>query len=110
MEVFVSGVERKTGIPFGFLNLSRGFLDDRATVKRLVKNYQTIQDEEMGYRAAGTDQVNLEFRDLDELEHMLKTEPKVLHSIRDMNLRLMRKGGTTYSPYHCFDLAKDVLS
>ncbi|MFT4155570.1 GIY-YIG nuclease family protein [Parafilimonas sp.] len=109
MEVFVLGYERKTKKPFTFIILTSLFLDNNEELDRLFNNYKTLGAEQSKYRAAGADQIRFHFSDLDELETMLLTEPKIINSIKELNLRLMRKGGTIYSPFHCFDLAKDVL-
>ena len=109
MEVFVLGFERKTKKPFTFIVLTSLFLDNDKELDRLYDNYRTLEADQSKYRAAGADQVRFHFSDLDELENILLNEPKIINSIKELNLRLMRKGGTIYSPFHCFDLAKDVL-
>ena len=110
MEVFVLGYERKTKKPFAFFVLTSLFFDDDDELDRLYDKYKTLEAERTDYRAAGADQVRFHFADLNELEDILLTEPKIVSSIKELNLRLMRKGGTIYSPFHCFDLAKDVLT
>lgn len=111
MEVFVLGFERKTKKPFTFIVLTSLFLEnDDKELDRLYDNYKTFEADQSEYRAAGADQVRFHFSDLDELEKILLNEPKIINSIKELNLRLMRKGGTIYSPFHCFDLAKDVLA
>ncbi|MBU6339882.1 MAG: GIY-YIG nuclease family protein [Bacteroidetes bacterium] len=109
MEVFVLGYERKTKKPFTFIVLTSLFFDNDKELNRLCGKYKTLEAERSKYRAAGADQVRFHFSDLTELENILLNEPKVVNSIKELNLRLMRKGGTIYSPFHCFDLAKDVL-
>lgn len=109
MEVFVLGFERKTKKLFTFIVLTSLFLDNDKELDRLYDNYKTLEADQSEYRAAGADQVRFHFSDLDELENILLNEPKIINSIKELNLRLMRKGGTIYSPFHCFDLAKDVL-
>lgn len=109
MEVFVVGYERKTKKPFAFFVLTRPFFDDDDELDILYDKYKTLEAERSDYRAAGADQVCFHFSDLNELADILLTEPKIISSIKELNLRLMRKGGTIYSPFHCFDLAKDVL-
>ncbi|MEO5783109.1 MAG: GIY-YIG nuclease family protein [Ginsengibacter sp.] len=107
MEVFVLGYERKTKKVFCFMILTRRFLKNEIEFKRLVDKYKSIEyDDEPRYRAAGSDQYRIDFSNLNEVENFLITETKILESIKELNLRLMRKGGTIYSPYHCFDLVK----
>ena len=109
MEVFVLGYERKTKKPFAFFILTSLFFDNKQEIKKLRSKYKTFEAYESNYRAAGRDQVCFHFSDLNEIQDILETEPKIVASIKELNLRLMRKGGTIYSPYHCFDLVKDVL-
>jgi len=109
MEVFVSGYQRKTKEPFAFLILTSLFFDSEDELERLGKKYKTLEPMQSDYRAAGSDQVCFQFTDLGELEDLLLTEQKIVNSLKELNLRLMRKGGTVYSPYHCFDLVRDVL-
>ncbi|WP_020602934.1 GIY-YIG nuclease family protein [Spirosoma spitsbergense] len=110
MEVFVLGYERKTKESFAFIVLTNFFFDSCDEFDRLRAKFKTLEAERTGYRAAGVDQIRFHFSDLDELERILSTEPEIINSIRKLNLRLMRKGGTIYSPFHCFDLANNVLT
>jgi len=109
MEVFVLGYERKMRQPFCFIILTSRIWDNDNELDRLFDKYKTLEIEKSNYRAAGSDQILFHFSDLNELEDLLLTEHKVIGSIKELNLRLMRKGGTIYSPFHCFDLVKDVL-
>lgn len=110
MEVFVVGCPKKTDITSGFIVTTYRFLNDEKDIDRIYKKYKTVDlDETSHYRAAGDDQVRIRFSDLKEFENLLMTENDIVDSIKEMNLRLMRKGGTIYSRYHCFDLVKDVL-
>ncbi|HEY8657802.1 MAG TPA: GIY-YIG nuclease family protein [Hanamia sp.] len=110
MEVFVLGCEKKTKIPFCFLVITNRFHKDKKTVEKLYKKYKSLEINESNYRAAGVDQIRLNFTDLQELEKILLTENEIVMSIKEMNLRLMRKGGTIYSPFHCFDWSQYVSS
>ncbi len=110
MEVLVLGYERKTNKPFSFVILTSHFFDNDDELDRLFDKYKTLGVEKSDYRAAGTDQMRFLFSDLNEIEDMLLNEPKIINSIKLLNLRLMRKGGTIYSPFHCFDLVNDVLT
>jgi hypothetical protein len=109
MEVFVMGYERKTKMPFTFIVTSTYFDQYKNTATKLLKKYKSLELTASDYRAAGADQIRLEFRDLNEFEDILINEKKIVMSIKEMNLRLMRKGGTIFSPFHCFDLVHDVL-
>lgn len=110
MEVFVVGYERKTKQPFAFFVLTSLFFDNDDELDRLGDKYKTLEAERSEYRAAGADQIRFHFSNLNELEDILLNEHKIISSIKELNLRLMRKGGTIYSPFHCFDFAKDVLA
>jgi predicted GIY-YIG superfamily endonuclease len=115
MEVFVLGYDKKEKRFFGFINITTKFLDKvdaKKVIEELYEKYSELEIEESNYRAAGEDQICLSFYDLDnfdQFERFFRTEGKIIDSIKEMNLRLMRKGGTIYSPYHCFELANDVL-
>lgn len=109
MEVFVLGFNKAANKPFCFINISSRYFDE--TVLRIfTKTYKSLSIYDTNYRAAGADQICFEFSDLDEFKNFLQTETKATQSIKEMNLRLMRKGGTIYSPYHCFNLINDVLA
>ena len=110
MEVYVLGYERKTTKSFAFIVLTTLFFDNNDELNRLCKKYKTLEAERSDYRAGGADQIRFHFSDLNDLEDILLTEPKIVNSIKELNLRLMRKGGTIYSPFHCFDLVKNVLA
>lgn len=109
MEVFALGFNKAANKPFCFINISSRYFDE--TVLRIfTKTYKSLSIYDTNYRAAGADQICFEFSDLDEFKNFLQTETKATKSIKEMNLRLMRKGGTIYSPYHCFNLINDVLA
>lgn len=108
MEVFVLGYEKKTKISFCFVVLSNRFNQSQKIVDTLYKKYKSLEIEESDYKAAGIDQIRLQFTDLKEFKNLLSAENEIVTSIKEMNLRLMRKGGTIYSPFHCFDLANDI--
>ncbi|MBL0031043.1 MAG: hypothetical protein IPP27_02275 [Bacteroidetes bacterium] len=108
MEVFVLGCEKKTKTPFCFLVISNRFNQSKKTIDKLCKKYKSLEVYESNYRAAGADQIRLQFTDLQEFKNIMLTENEIITSIKEMNLRLMRKGGTIYSPFHCFDLANDI--
>jgi hypothetical protein len=108
MEVFVAGYDRELNEPFAFFVLSTLFMQTPKDINRILTRYPNIDFNERNYRAGGVDQVSMYFSDLKEVEDMLLTEPIVVKSIKEFNLRLMRKGPTIFSKYHCYDLVKDV--
>lgn len=85
------------------------YLQTPKDINRILTRYLNIDFVENNYRAGGVDQVSMYFSDLNEVEDILLTEPIVVKSIKEFNLRLMRKGPTIFSKYHCFDLVKDVV-
>ncbi|MGN6803286.1 MAG: hypothetical protein ACTHJN_15400, partial [Ginsengibacter sp.] len=109
MEVFVAGFDAELNEPFAFLVLSTLFMRTPKDINRILTKYPEMDIIERNYKAAGVDQVSIYFSDLKQVEDILLTEPVIVQSIRELNLRLMRKGPTIYSNYHCFDLVKDVL-
>lgn len=108
MEVLVAGIEKKSQKPFVFAVVSGSMFPTTTERLRFQRAY-ALQIEESNYRAAGVDQYAISFRSLEALHRALKQEPTFLKSIRELNLRMMRRGGTVYAPYHCFDLVEDVL-
>lgn len=108
MEVFVLGFEKKTKIPFCFLITTTRFIQSKNSIDVLYKKYEGLEIEESNYRAAGADQIKLHFTNLKEFRRMLLNEREIINSVKEMNLRLMRKGGTIYSSFHCFDLANNI--
>ncbi|MPR36121.1 GIY-YIG nuclease family protein [Salmonirosea aquatica] len=110
MEALVMGYEKKTKTEFCFVVLSRRLFNRKTDLKNLHRKYSTMRIFESKYRAGGSDQVRFEFSNLIEFESFLTTNSLIINSIKNFNLRLMRKGGTIYSPFHCFDLVRDILS
>jgi hypothetical protein len=111
MEVFVIGAERNlNGALWGFMNLSKETLSEcYKTTKALLQKHPEIEVEQPNYRAAGQDQIRLLFNDVDVVTRLIE-DPVIAKASRVLNLRLMRKGATLYSRYHCFDLVDSVLS
>lgn len=109
MEVFIAGQERKTEENYCFIVVSKSLLSD-TYIKELKRKYSSLYTYKRSYRAAGEDQITLGFTDSRELCNCLKNELLVRQAAKHLNLRLMRKGATIYSPYHCFDLANHILS
>ncbi|GAB3637992.1 hypothetical protein GCM10027422_35820 [Hymenobacter arcticus] len=108
MDVFVVGEEKKSKKEFGFFVASSSLLNDNY-IRTIRKKYPSLEIYNRNYRAAGTDQLTLDFTSLYEMQKCLRDELIVRQAIKHLNLRLMRKGGTIYSPYHCFDLANQIL-
>ena len=110
MEVFVAGFDRELNEPFAFFVLSTLFMRTPKDINRILTRFPEIDFVERNYKAAGVDQVSIFFSNLKQVEDILLTEPIIVKSIRELNLRLMRKGSTIFSNYNCFDLVNDVLS
>ncbi len=73
----------------------------------LKEKYLSIDFTDHFYEPGGQDQQNIILSGLDFL-NFLDEEP-ALDSIKEFNLRLMRKGGCIFNRYHCFDLADEAL-
>ena len=110
MEVFVLGYWKKTKEPFCFFVSSNRFYKSEEVIDTLFEKYESLEISESNYRTAGADQIQLHFCDLHECKNLLLTENDIVASIKEMNLRLMRKGGTIFSKFHCFDLSNDVTN
>lgn len=107
MEIFVCGYEKGSGAFFAFLVVNSIDKKDSLILEQKY-NIKTINS---FYKIAGNDQITLNFDDILALKTFLadENETEVRRAIKGMNLRLMRKGGTIFSKFHCFDLVKDVL-
>jgi hypothetical protein len=112
MEVFVVGYKPNTEDFWAFINTSKEkfLLDDKKIEDVLLKHqYSEIgYTDEVHYKSAGYDQIKFDFTSVKDLQQFL-TEPRFITSAKLFNLRLMRKGGTIYSKFHCFDLIDDVF-
>lgn len=110
MEVFVVGHSAE-GF-WAFINTSKeSFLLEDNSIEDVSAEHDYSDvgfNDEINYKAAGYDQVQFDFTSVKELQQFL-TEPRFIRSARLFNLRLMRKGGTIYSKFHCFDLVDDIL-
>ena len=110
MEILVLGFEKRTGKPFLFVNLSDYFKRvSKKDVSSLKSKYNCSEFKPASYRAAAGSSYTVHFRNAEDFIRMLKNEPVMVRSMKELNLRLMRKGGTIYSPYHCFDLVNEVM-
>jgi hypothetical protein len=112
MEVFVVGYRAKTKEFWAFINTSKEtfIANDKIDDVLLEHEYSNTEfSDEAHYKAAGHDQMRIHFSSMEELMFFL-TEPRFIKSARIFNIRLMRKGGTIYSKFHCFDLVDDVLA
>lgn len=108
MEVLVAGREKATNQGFVFAVITGSFYSTPAEKARFLRAY-AYHIKPSTYQAAGVDQYRIDFKGLSYLLTALQQEPAFRQSVREMSLRLMRRGGTIYSPYHCFDLAEDAL-
>jgi len=111
MEVFVVGHLQGSKDFWAFISTSKEnfLLGDNIEDISADHEYSDIEySDERQYRAAGYDQMQFHFTSMKELQLFL-TEPRFIRSAKLFNIRLMRKGGTIYSKFHCFDLVDDVL-
>ena len=70
----------------------------------LVQKYKGIRITDHFYKPGGYDQVNLVADNIKAAERLL-CDSVIISSIKDFNLRLMKKGACVFSRYHCFNLA-----
>ena len=110
MEVLVIGYNKKTKTPFCFIVVTQSWAKKNTDINNLKKRYKGMEYIDGNYRTAGLDQITLHFNSLEDLQDLINTQLTIVQSIKEMNMRLMRKGGTIFSVNHCFDLAHDVLS
>jgi hypothetical protein len=111
MEVFVAGYKPHSENFWAFVNTSKESFLSRDTIENIPLNHEYSKigyNGKSDYRAAGYDQIQIDFTSIKDMLSFL-TEPRFIASARSFNLRLMRKGGTIYSKFHCFDLIDDVL-
>ena len=82
-----------------FDELERLYPDD----DEYFKNHPGIWCEEVGYQAAGADQLTIHAFTLPVIEELL-ADHRIRHAAAALNIRLMRKGPTVYSKFYCIDL------
>ncbi len=111
METFVVGHQK--GNPhrlWMFMIVSESiFRRDYVGSRRFIREYPSARISPSNYRAAGPDQLQIDFGNPEEMLRAL-TCPVVKLAAKELNLRLMRKGATMQHRYHCFDLADRLLA
>lgn len=96
---------------WGFVNTSLKYFLYGENIDDIIldSNYHTLTyNDTYHYMACGQDQIQFNFLDINEFILFL-IEPRLINASKHFNLNLMRKGGTIYSKYHCFDLVDDIL-
>lgn len=83
--------------------VSKSRLFENYTIKQLKEKYYWLALGKIVYPTGGQDQQQIIIRDEEFFDFL--ADPNILASIKEFNLRLMRKGGCIYNRYHCFDLA-----
>jgi hypothetical protein len=92
-----------------FVNLSKARLLERYPSERaFYRQHPGTQWDEVYYRAAGEDQMQVESGNLSSAIRVL-TDPAVQSAAGLLNLRLMRKGGNLFARFHCFELADQLI-
>jgi hypothetical protein len=108
-EVFT--VSREGGI-FGFSwHLAMSPLQEAygSNLTGVARDHPNLSIGDHFYEPGGHDQKNIFTESIDEAVSLL-SNPVILKAIRLFNLRLMRKGPTSYNRFHCFDLADSLLT
>lgn len=110
MEIFVVGHHKDDPSKlWAFLNISAvGFGEAFESDDQFQAAYPGSTVENVGYIAAGHDQVNISVQGLAQLEQLLRN-PDILAAARLLNLHLMRKRTNFFARYHCYDLADLLL-
>ena len=102
-----NGIEKKgMGLAISIW-LSKSKLFEYYTIDQLLNKYKTITMGNIVYRSGGQDQQQVIISDSEFLEFLY--DRPISDSIKDFNLRLMRKGGCIFNRYHCFDLADKAV-
>jgi len=89
------------------VNVAKSELKQRMPWLRRLALYRFAYLTSDHYLSAGPDHMTIHIRNLDSALRLLQDEA-VQRAARLLNIRLMRKGATKFSRYHCFDLA-DLL-
>jgi len=110
MEVFVVGREKEDGnLHWGFVNVSFDELERQYPDEiDFFRAHPGIWCSESGYRAAGSDQLTIHAYSLPVVEALI-ADPRIRQAAAALNLRLMRKGPTVYSKFHCIDLVDRIF-
>jgi hypothetical protein len=87
--------------------LSKSKLFQSYTETTLLEKYQTLTLGNVVYESGGQDQQQILIADIEFLDFLY--DRPISDSIKDFNLRLMRKGGCIFNRYHCFDLADEAV-
>lgn len=110
METFVVGYQLKEpNLLWVLINIAKSeFYNTYKTNRAFKKLYPTAEiNQYRMYRAGGQDQLQI-IVEGQELFNLVQ-DNAITNAARHLNLRLMRKGATPYSPYHCFDLVDLVI-
>jgi len=110
MEVFVVGWHKEDdNFHWAVLNVSCDQLDRQfPDPDEFFRSHPGTWCEETGYQAAGIDQMAIHADTLPVIESLV-ADHRIRQAAAQLNLRLMRKGPTVYSRFHCIDLADRVL-
>jgi hypothetical protein len=103
-EVFTVYREKQSGQTFFSLHTARTPIDGDP---ELLSRFPDMEVYDEHYVPGGHDQVNLVVPG--SIFNKFIRRPSVKTAIRQLNLRLMRKGPCNFARHHCFDLADAVL-
>jgi hypothetical protein len=87
--------------------LSKIKLFENFTESEILEKYKTLTIGNRVYESGGQDQQQIIISEIEFLDFLY--DRPISNAIKDFNLRLMRKGGCTFSRYHCFDLADEAV-
>lgn len=87
--------------------LSKTTLFKKYNEELLLQKYHTLSFGDALYPSGGQDQQQILIAENEFLD-LLYDKP-ISDAIKELNLRLMRKGGCIFNRYHCFDLADEAV-
>lgn len=87
--------------------LSKSKLFEHYTKEQLLAKYQSLSFGDNIHETGGQDQLQVYISEFEFLNFLY--DKPVSDSIKEFNLRLLRKGGCIFGRYHCFDLADEAV-
>lgn len=90
-----------------FVFATKSVLFKDRTPEHFKDKFKSLSFEDLQYSTGGADQQCISCFDYEFIDILY--DPDIYLAIKTFNLRLMRKGATIFSRYHCFDLADKAL-
>lgn len=111
MECFVIGYQKRNPDQiWAFINVAETpIAETYNTEERFYQAHPNTRIALANYRAGGADQLAIEVTSLEQISALLN-DPTIRTAARELNLRLMRKGGNLYARSHCYALADHLIT